>query len=334
MQNKHVKRVALFTTILALASPFMSLAATFSDVPESNPDYKAIEYLKAQGFISGYPDGTFKPAQIVNRAEAIKIILSAKGIATKDATTTSFKDVAASDWFAKYVETAKALAIVNGNPDGTFAPARNVNKVELLKMLLLAYEVKFVNYQPPVKPLYADTPDSKQWYISYLDFAKNVNIISPDSNNNINPSKDLTRGEVASIVYKLVIIIKGGPTQLLLSRAEAALMQAIFDLQANKLDDASADVNNAANLASEALKKSPDETVVQAAVKVISAFDALVSAFKNSAAKKYEDALKDAGNAYNLAEAARQINPSVNNLAEQVKSASKSLADNIRSQPK
>ena len=319
--------IALATSLLI---PLHSLAGSFSDVPADYPYYKQIEFLKTEGIIGGYPDGTFKPGQVVNRAEALKIILNAAKIQATDATKTSFSDVQLADWFAKFVETAKAKGIVNGNPDGTFAPARNVNKVEYLKMLLLAFDVKFVNYKAPADPLYPDTTDSSQWFIPYLDFAKNVNMISPDSAGNIEPTRNLTRGEVADIAYKLIIIIKGGPVQLDLSRAEAQLIQSIYDLQNNKLESAHTHVASAKTLAQDALSKAPNESIVKAAVKVIEAFESLITAFQQSAANKNEDALKSAGSAYNLAEDAKNINSGISNLSDQVKAASKSLADSIR----
>lgn len=326
MKNKIIALIIL----LNMAFPPALLAASFSDVSESNPYYKSIEFLKTEGIIGGYPDGTFKPDQIVNRAEALKMILNAKKTAINEISSTSFKDIATADWFAKYVETAKTLGIVNGNPDGTFAPGRNVNKVEFLKMLLLTYEVKFVNYQPPEKPLYPDATDSKQWFVPYLDFAKNVNLISPNSAGNIEPSKDLTRGEVAEIIYKLVIIIKGGPVQLLLSRAESAMMQSIYDLQKGDISSASTNIANAKKMADEALQKAPDQSIVKAAAKIIEAFESLIKAFNENSAKQTEAALKSAGLAYNLAEEAKNINPGIENLSTQVKNAAKSLADSIR----
>lgn len=333
MKKGLINLTVLVALIISLI-PLSALSAanpSFSDVPLNHPNYAAIEFLKAEGIIGGYPDGTYKPGQVVNRAEALKIVLNAKGTAVIEATTSSFKDIAQSDWFAKYVETAKNLKIVSGNPDGTFAPARTVNKVEFLKMLLLTYDVQFVNYQLPAKPLYPDAADNSQWYIPYLDFAKNINLIVPDATGNINPAQGLTRGEVADIVYKLIVILRGGPVQLLLSRSEALLMQSIFDLQAGALDDAAANIKAAKELASQALEKAPEEIIVKAALKIIVSFEALVTAFKQAAAAQNDLAVISAGTAYNTAEEARVISNAVENLAIQVKAAAKSLADDVRS---
>ena len=40
---------------------------SFSDVPLNHPYYKEIEWMKAQGITTGWPDGTYRPEGSVNR---------------------------------------------------------------------------------------------------------------------------------------------------------------------------------------------------------------------------------------------------------------------------
>ena len=47
---------------------------TFSDVPMNHWAKDAIVKVKAEGLISGYPDGTFKPDAPITRAEAVSIV--------------------------------------------------------------------------------------------------------------------------------------------------------------------------------------------------------------------------------------------------------------------
>lgn len=46
----------------------------FSDVPFNHLNAETIDYVQANGIVSGYPDGTFRPDQTINRAEFVKII--------------------------------------------------------------------------------------------------------------------------------------------------------------------------------------------------------------------------------------------------------------------
>ena len=66
-------------------------------------------YLKTAfegGIIEGYPDGTFKPAQIVNYAELIKIFLETSGVTISESTTPN------AQWYKKYVDYADANGLV------------------------------------------------------------------------------------------------------------------------------------------------------------------------------------------------------------------------------
>ncbi len=95
----------------------------FSDV--STDWYaKYVCYAKEEGWVSGYPDGTFKPADAVNKVEALKMLLLSQDVElSEELTVDLYADVEANDWFAAYVETANDLGILEENeqyfqPDG------------------------------------------------------------------------------------------------------------------------------------------------------------------------------------------------------------------------
>ena len=49
----------------------------FQDIPTSHPNFAAITYVKDQGIVNGYPDNTYRPANLINRAEFTKIVIGA-----------------------------------------------------------------------------------------------------------------------------------------------------------------------------------------------------------------------------------------------------------------
>ena len=51
-------------------------ARSFSDI-RGNPYDERIEFLSDIGVLNGYADGSFKPNQVVNRAELLKIVYAA-----------------------------------------------------------------------------------------------------------------------------------------------------------------------------------------------------------------------------------------------------------------
>ncbi len=174
----------------------------FDDVSENYKYYKAIEYLREEGVIGGYDDGTFKPDQSVSRVEALKMIFEALGTELSDGSALTFPDVDNDQWYVDYVATAKVLGIVDGYPDGTFRPTDSVNKVELLKMLLNAADI---DADPVViGDPYSDV-DNLEWFAPYANLVKESNL-TPVNGSYFEPDHDMTRGEVAETIYRLLAI--------------------------------------------------------------------------------------------------------------------------------
>ncbi|MFC1616167.1 S-layer homology domain-containing protein [Patescibacteria group bacterium] len=59
------------------------------------------------GWIEGYPDGTFRPENTINRAESIKILGEVQDWNTEGYQQDPFFDVRLSDWFGPYIAYAK-----------------------------------------------------------------------------------------------------------------------------------------------------------------------------------------------------------------------------------
>ncbi len=210
-ENPKVKAFHIFQkTILAALVFFVAagvaVAAQFDDVSTDHPNAAAIDYLSKEGIISGYPDGTFQPENSVNRAEALKILLLASGTPTGGKQSGNFPDVSSVDWFAPFVSAATERKITAGYPDGFFRPARTVNLVEALKMLLAANSVELENYTTDEK-LFADS-EKRAWYNHFLFYAKTFEIVEPDSADRIFPGKALTRGALAEIVFRFAMRVE------------------------------------------------------------------------------------------------------------------------------
>lgn len=180
----------------------------FSDVDQFNKYYRAITYLKNKGVIQGYEDGTFKPFQMVNRAEALKIILLGSQKQIQDIQNTTFPDTGTGAWYNPYVGTGLSLGIVQGYPDGTFKPEQTVNKVESLKMLLKTNNITPPSVSLSDTALYEDTTiDEKTlWYQPYVFYAHQTNIVEPDTIVSFAPDYPMSRGRIVEMMYRLSYI--------------------------------------------------------------------------------------------------------------------------------
>lgn len=95
--------------------------AELSDVPSDAWFKRYVQTAISREIVRGYPDGTFKPAKTLNRAEFLKIAILAAGHRVGQPSNDPFTDVPSEAWFAPYFEFARAQGILRGNivhPDG------------------------------------------------------------------------------------------------------------------------------------------------------------------------------------------------------------------------
>ncbi len=208
-------RKALITILsLILLSQFSYIAnaqvadSSFPDVPNDHKYAAAIEYFHDKDVIQGYPDGTFRPDQPANRAEALKIILLSSDISVdvNDLGDDVFPDVTADDWFYAFIKRAVELNIVEGYEDGYFRPIQNLNIAETLKMILLTNGVTITD-QPENSTIFPDVTGDL-WYAPYAAYAKEKNIIEPQGDGNLNAGRSITRGELVELMYRTAIVLQ------------------------------------------------------------------------------------------------------------------------------
>jgi len=192
--------------LLIYPKPRVSNAqSNFSDLLASHPNAFAIEKLKELGYVSGYPDGTFKPDQQVTRAEAVAIILKASGIKADGLTSKlSFTDVSDKDWFYPMIRTGVSLQKLKGYDDNTFRPNNPINLVEALATTLSFYRVRLLNY--PLSERLYEGLNKDDWYGVRAQYAKDNNIIEPDENGKVEAGAILTRGQLSEMIYRTHIV--------------------------------------------------------------------------------------------------------------------------------
>jgi hypothetical protein len=137
-----MRKVLSFVLVLSLVlgSFSMAFAATpFEDVA-GEPSEEAVAVLSELGVVSGYDDGTYKPENIVTRAEMAVLIIRALGLTDYVSGTakSSFTDMAGYGWAEGYIAYAESLGFMSGYGDGTVKPGNTVTYDEATSMLVRA----------------------------------------------------------------------------------------------------------------------------------------------------------------------------------------------------
>lgn len=150
---------AEFLTMLYRATKKTARSASvscFSDVQAAAWYANVVCDAVAEGYVNGYPDGSFKPEQTVNRPEALKMLFKTfgLGVLTGDdaaAAAGDFTDVSPNSWYVGYVTSSyrNGLLPVPGYPtSGKFYPAN-----ALLRGEAAAYVWRAMNITGDFEPL-------------------------------------------------------------------------------------------------------------------------------------------------------------------------------------
>jgi len=161
----------------------------FTDI-ETSPYARSIVYAQNQGIVEGYNDGTFRPNNVINRAEFTKIIIEARFSQSEilgcDIAALPFPDVNVYDWFSPYICTALKHKIIKGYPDGRFRPSWPILFTESAKIIVQSFEYEI--------------GESDIWYEPFI-LALEERVSIPPSIKKLD--HEVTRGEMTEMIYRL-----------------------------------------------------------------------------------------------------------------------------------
>lgn len=174
-------------------------AQIFTDVSSSHKYKEAITFVQEKKIMIGYGDGSFLPDGKLNRAEAVKILITANDLALLPAET-NFPDVDTSAWYAQYVATALARGLVKGYGNGEFKPGNTISRAEFLK---IAIEAANIAIPQVINKPYPDV-DTQDWFAPYFTIASKNDLLPAVRGGNIVPHQAITRAESANIIWNIL----------------------------------------------------------------------------------------------------------------------------------
>lgn len=203
-EDEKLLQSGKFKMTVATKETYASLCADFTDIDPNSPDCEAIGYVKSIGAITGFPDGTFRPDSILLRDQMAKISLETFKLFSQGTDyclgEAAFPDVPQSQWSYQYVCRGAQLGMITGyeggEDQGNYIPDRPVNRVEFLALISRNLEDTMPNLNTPS---YQDVPMG-QWYTGFAAYSFN-NLLFPGAN--LTPAKEVSRVEVARILYRL-----------------------------------------------------------------------------------------------------------------------------------
>jgi hypothetical protein len=176
-------------------------ATSFSDVPADHPFFAEVEWMAAQGVSTGYPDGTFRPGEVVRRAAMsafLQRLADAGGSGPPSAP--SFSDVPVGHPFFTEVGWMAAEGISTGYPDGTFRPGEVVSRAAMS-----AFLHRFAGGAgagPPASPSFSDVPADHPFFAE-VEWMAAEGIATGYADGSFRPTLPVRRAAVAAFLQRV-----------------------------------------------------------------------------------------------------------------------------------
>lgn len=137
--DQTVNRVEILKMLLlgfGYSVPSDFSTAKFNDLQEEAWYLSYLNYAIALGVVNGHPDGTYRPGNVVNRVEFLKILLLSYGLNLNDyPITTLYPDTDRDEWYAPYVQYSKEHDLLDPDSQGNFHPTYGVSRGEVAETL-------------------------------------------------------------------------------------------------------------------------------------------------------------------------------------------------------
>ena len=176
--------------------------APFTDVADDAWYKEAVDYVYANGLMSGTSATTFAPNMLLSRAMIAQVVhnLEDNPAAAEQGV---FTDVAAGAWYANAVDWAAGEEIVSGYGNGKFGPEDNITR-EQMALILYGY-AQYKGYDVSASgelSSFTDGASTSSWAAEAVQWAVGSGLLSGKGGGVLDPQGTATRAEVASILMR------------------------------------------------------------------------------------------------------------------------------------
>ena len=115
---------------------------------------------------------------------------------------TNFSDLGDAAWAESSVKYLASKGVVSGKGDGKFYPNDTVTREEFVKIIVEAFKI----YSNTATVEFEDV-DSGRWSYGYIASAYRAGIIAGNSDTTFNPAGEMTRQDMAVIMYRVANLV-------------------------------------------------------------------------------------------------------------------------------
>lgn len=180
----------------------------FPDVPADFWAQPFIQALAARNVITGFPNGTFRPEEPVDRAEFAAMVASAfNQNPVRQLAPGGFKDVPPDYWAVSVIEEAYETGFMSGYPGNLFLPNQQIPKVQAIVALANGLGLTPTGTVANLlDTYYTDAGIIPDYALDDVAAATEANVVVNYPNVRVlNPLTPLTRAEAAALLYQALV---------------------------------------------------------------------------------------------------------------------------------
>ncbi|OXM84500.1 cadherin-like beta sandwich domain-containing protein [Paenibacillus rigui] len=181
----------------------ISKFSTFTVIQKNGAE--ALKVLEP--YLSGYPDGTFRPSQSITRAELATILhrIGAVGAASptaaaRPAQTAGYPDVAAEHWAAEAIADMQRTGLMLGDNNGLFRPDEAVTRAEMASIAARLLPAAAAAGKASTGE-YGDTRG--HWAFDAIKQASLAGVLQGYPDGTFQPENKLNRAEAVKVLNRL-----------------------------------------------------------------------------------------------------------------------------------
>jgi hypothetical protein len=183
--------------------PFEALTekVDFPDVAEGDWYYEAVQYCAGKGFITGYKNGKFGPADALQRQDFVVILARIAGADIDGYTSCKLKDVDMNAYYGKAVAWAVDQKIIGGYDNGKFGVGDKITR-EQVATILYRYSGS-PDVDTSVLNKFTDKGKISAFALDAMAWANQNGVINGKNATTIAPTLTASRAEIATIIMRM-----------------------------------------------------------------------------------------------------------------------------------
>ncbi|MGO4949878.1 S-layer homology domain-containing protein [Paenibacillus sp. DRB1-1] len=171
----------------------------FNDIEHSYAA-DAIEAMAAQGYVTGYQDGSFRPVHFISRQEWASIFAKTLKRTSVNKSITPFSDV--SPWALSYVQTLQAENITKGISDQLFGAKHNMTRQDMAVWYARYFGVS-EDTRASDRSSFVDQSDISDYAQTSVWLMERLELIEGDTNHYFHPKESVRRQDATLVAYRI-----------------------------------------------------------------------------------------------------------------------------------